>query len=180
MKVRGCCPLLRLLQRWLFEISLFVFHHHKKWSGGLSTKGSERNKDCWTSNKSSTVWQWQGIQLWSYTESAWRARADSPCHILPNRMVQRSKKIAQLWKALALCFTPVDCRRNGGKKPVIPRYTYSTVLDLHQWKLTRLWNCGLDLMQLLVTCVFVGQTVTCTFTKRKGTSGTKKVICFDC
>jgi hypothetical protein len=36
---------------------------------------------------------------------------------------------------------------------------YSTVLYLHQWKVRCFWNCGLDNMQLLVTCVFWGQNV---------------------
>ena len=34
------------------------------------------------------------------------------------------------------------------------RYTYSIVLDLHQWKLRCLTNCELDRMQLVVICVF--------------------------
>ena len=84
-------------------------------------------------------------------------RTESPCHILPNRMVQQSKKIVQLWKELVLCFTPVDCQMNCGLKPAILRCTYSTVLDLHQWKVRHLWSCGLDLVQLLVICVFLGQ-----------------------
>ena len=96
-------------------------------------------------------------------------------HQLPNRMAQHSKKIVQLWKALALCCMPMDCRKNCGLKPVILRYRYSTVLDLHQWKVRHLWNCGLDLMRLLATCVFWGQNVMCIFPNRKDTNGTKTV-----
>jgi len=94
---------------------------------------------------------------------------DSLCHILPNRTVQQSKKIVQLWKALAVCFMPVDCRKDCGLRPLILLYTYSTLLDLHQW------NCGLDHMQLFVTCVFSGQNVLCTFPNRRVTSGTQRV-----
>ena len=54
-------------------------------------------------------------------------------------------------------------------------YTYSTVLDLHQRKVRRLWNYGLDWMQLLVIHVFWGQNVMCTLPNRKGTSGTRRI-----
>jgi hypothetical protein len=88
----------------------------------------------------------------------WKSTAlctESPCHILPNRMVQQIKKIIQLWKALILCFMPVDCQNNCGLKPVVLWYTYSTILDLQQWKVRCLCSCGLDLMQLSVTvCVW--------------------------
>ena len=40
---------------------------------------------------------------------------------------------------------------------------------LHQW------NCGLDHMQLFVTCVFSGQNVLCTSRNRRVTSGTQRV-----
>ena len=69
---------------------------------------------------------------------------NSPYHILPNRMVQQCKKIVQLWKALGLCLTPVDCQKKCGLKPVILRYTYSTILDLYQWKVRHLWKHRLD------------------------------------
>jgi hypothetical protein len=62
-----------------------------------------------------------------------------------------------------------------GLKPAILQYTYPTILDLHQWKVRCLWSCGLDLVQLLVICVFLGQNVMCTSPNRKGTSGTKRV-----
>jgi len=102
-------------------------------------------------------------------------RTELPCHILLNRTVQQSKKMVQLWKVLILCFMPVNCQKNCGLKPAILRCTYSTILDLHQWKVRRLWSCGLDLVQLLVICMFLGQNVMCTSPNRKGTSGTKRV-----
>jgi hypothetical protein len=41
-------------------------------------------------------------------------------------------------------FTPVDCRKDCGLRPVTLPYTHSTLLDLHQWKVRCIWNCGLD------------------------------------
>ena len=106
-------------------------------------------------------------------------RTDSPCHELPNRTVLQRKKVVQLCKALALCLTPVDCRKNCGLRPVVLRYTYSTVRDLHQWKVRCLRNSELDRMQLVLICVFLAQNIMCTFLNRKGTSGTQRVCWVD-
>ena len=54
-------------------------------------------------------------------------------------------------------------------------YTFSIVLDLHQWKVRCLWNSGLDLVQHLVTCAFLRKNVMCIFPNIKGTNGTKRV-----
>ena len=73
---------------------------------------------CQTVARNSTVKLYR--KCWKSTA----LRTESPCHILPNRMVQQSKKIIHMWKALILCFTPVDCQKNCGLKPVILQYTY--------------------------------------------------------
>ena len=122
---------------------------------------------CQTLARNSTVNLY--IKCWKSTV----LRTDSPSHTLLIRRMRQTKKIVQLWKGLALCFTPVNSRKNCGLKPVILRYIHSTLLDLHQWKVKCLWSCGLDLMKLLVTCVILGHNVMCTFPSRKGTNGTK-------
>ena len=67
-------------------------------------------------------------------------RTDSPCHILLNRMLLHSKKIVQLWKALALCFIPVKCQKNCGLKPVILQYTYSGPIPVEGKTPLELWT----------------------------------------
>jgi hypothetical protein len=39
--------------------------------------------------------------------------------------------MVQFWKALALCSTPVDCRKKCGLRPVILWYTYSKLYWTH-------------------------------------------------
>ena len=91
----------------------------------------------------------------------------SPCHTLPNRMVQQSKKI--VW----LCFTPVVCRKNWAEVcntvVYILNYTRPTPVEGKMslavvWIVCNSW-----------TLVCFWDNVMCTFPNRKGTSGTRRV-----